>query len=202
MTREVLRKSGDRTRATRCGAGDGHGGPERAAGPGRRAHERRRVALHAAAGSRSRTARPHRRVGASPSPVWRRHDLPEAAPGGSPRQSQPGGPPGRRGAFAGAAAAPQQVPLAGRQPIARPHAPTDVWSPDFVIDAEAPKGACSPPVEIVHDATTEAVAVAPAGARARRPTTAASALTDRAGQAAAERVCRIVQRPVRRRMPQ
>jgi transposase InsO family protein len=55
----------------------------------------------------------------------------------------------------------KKVPLADRQPLARPHAPNDVWSADFVFDRTA-EGRVLKCLTIVDDATTEAVAVVPA----------------------------------------
>ncbi len=64
----------------------------------------------------------------------------------------------------------KKVPLADRQPIARPCAPNDVWSADFVFDRTA-EGRVLKCLTIVDDATTEAVAVVPARALGGRPVT-------------------------------
>ena len=56
VTRGVLRKKCVTAPARREGAGDGHAGAQRARAFDHRAHERRRVAVRAAAGSRSRPA--------------------------------------------------------------------------------------------------------------------------------------------------
>ena len=61
----------------------------------------------------------------------------------------------------------KKVPLADRQPLARPEAPNQVWSADFVFDRTA-EGRVLKCLTIVDDATTEAVAVG-TGPRARRP---------------------------------
>jgi hypothetical protein len=53
------------------------------------------------------------------------------------------------------------VPVADRQPLVKPTAPTDVWSADFVFDRTA-EGRVLKCLAIVDDATTEAVALIPA----------------------------------------
>ena len=131
----------------------------------------------------------------------------------------------------------KKVPLADRQPLARPQAPNEVWSADFVFDRTA-EGRVLKCLTIVDDATTEAVAVVPARALGGLPVTRVleqlaitrglpqvlrtdnglefcgramltwahdarrDAAADRAGQADAERVHRIVQRPLPRRVPE
>ena len=55
------------------------------------------------------------------------------------------------------------MPLADRQPLARPLAPNEVWSADFVFDRTA-EGRVVKCLAIVDDATTEAVAIVPARA--------------------------------------
>jgi putative transposase len=55
----------------------------------------------------------------------------------------------------------KKVPVADRQPIARPVRPNDVWSADFVFDRTA-DGRVLKCLTIVDDATTEAVAPIPA----------------------------------------
>src|SRR3954469_1348422 len=57
----------------------------------------------------------------------------------------------------------KKVPVADRQPLARPQAPNEVWSADFVFDRTA-EGRVLKCLTIVDDATTEAVAVVPARA--------------------------------------
>lgn len=57
VTREVLRKSGDRTGSTGGGAGDGHAGIERAARAGRGAHGCRRAPVASRARTRTRRRR-------------------------------------------------------------------------------------------------------------------------------------------------
>src|SRR3954465_2984368 len=57
----------------------------------------------------------------------------------------------------------KKVPLADRQPLARPQAPNEVGSADFVFDRTA-EGRVPKCLTIVDDATTEAVAVVPARA--------------------------------------
>ena len=57
----------------------------------------------------------------------------------------------------------KKVPLADRQPLARPQAPNEVWSADFVFDRTA-EGRVLKCLTIVDDATTEAIAVVPARA--------------------------------------
>jgi putative transposase len=64
----------------------------------------------------------------------------------------------------------KKVPQADRQPLARPHAPNDVWSADFVFDRTA-EGRVLKCLTIVDDATTEAVAVVPARALGGLPVT-------------------------------
>jgi transposase InsO family protein len=54
----------------------------------------------------------------------------------------------------------KKVPIADRQPIARPDRPNDVWSADFVFDRTA-DGRVLKCLTIVDDATTEAVATVP-----------------------------------------
>src|SRR4051794_34342573 len=49
----------------------------------------------------------------------------------------------------------KKVPLADRQPLARPHTPNQVWSADFVFDRTA-EGRVLKCLTIVDDATTEA----------------------------------------------
>ncbi len=109
-------KSGDRTSSTRGGAGDGHARAQRAPRPAGRPHERIGVPIRPAAGSRSHVARSHRRVGAPPPAVRRKHDLPEAAPGGPTGQSQACRSTLRGGAAAGPSSAPQEG--APRRPAA------------------------------------------------------------------------------------
>src|SRR5690242_21628731 len=55
----------------------------------------------------------------------------------------------------------KKVPLADRQPLARPQAPNEVWSADFVFDRTA-AGRVLKCLTIVDDATTEAIATVPA----------------------------------------
>src|SRR5438045_4472664 len=55
----------------------------------------------------------------------------------------------------------KKVPLADRQPLARPQGPNEVWSADFVFDRTA-EGQVLKCLTIIDDATTEAVAVVPA----------------------------------------
>jgi putative transposase len=57
----------------------------------------------------------------------------------------------------------KKIPLADRQPLARPQAPNEVWSADFVFDRTA-EGRVLKCLTIVDDATREAVAVVPARA--------------------------------------
>src|SRR3954454_3663447 len=57
----------------------------------------------------------------------------------------------------------KKVPLADRQPLARPETPNQVWSADFVFDRTA-EGRVLKCLTIVDDVTTEAVAVVPARA--------------------------------------
>jgi transposase InsO family protein len=64
----------------------------------------------------------------------------------------------------------KKVPLADRQPLARPQAPNAVWSADFVFDRTA-EGRVLKCLTIVDDATTEAVAVVPARALGGLPVT-------------------------------
>lgn len=64
----------------------------------------------------------------------------------------------------------KKVPLADRQPLARPQAPNEVWSADFVFDRTA-EGRVLKCLTIVDDATTEAVAVVPARALGGVPVT-------------------------------
>ena len=64
----------------------------------------------------------------------------------------------------------KKVPLADRQPLARPQAPNEVWSADFVFDRTA-EGRVLKCLAIVDDATTEAVAVVPARALGGLPVT-------------------------------
>ena len=64
----------------------------------------------------------------------------------------------------------KKIPLADRQPLARPQAPNEVWSADFVFDRTA-EGRVLKCLTIVDDATTEAVAVVPARALGGGPVT-------------------------------
>ena len=64
----------------------------------------------------------------------------------------------------------KKVPLADRQPLARPQAPNVVWSADFVFDRTA-EGRVLKCLTIVDDATAEAVAVVPARALGGLPVT-------------------------------
>jgi transposase InsO family protein len=64
----------------------------------------------------------------------------------------------------------KKVPLADRQPLARPQAPNEVWSADFVFDRTA-EGRVLKCLTIIDDATTEAVAVVPARALGGLPVT-------------------------------
>src|SRR4051794_24438942 len=62
----------------------------------------------------------------------------------------------------------KKVPLADRQPLARPSVPNAVWSADFVFDRTA-EGRGLKCLTIVHDSTTEAAAGVPAGGPGGRP---------------------------------
>ena len=64
----------------------------------------------------------------------------------------------------------KKVPLADRHPLARPQAPNAVWSADFVFDRTA-EGRVLKCLTIVDDATPEAVAVVPARALGGVPVT-------------------------------
>ena len=64
----------------------------------------------------------------------------------------------------------KKIPVADRQPLARPQAPNEVWSADFVFDRTA-EGRVVKCLTIVDDATTEAVAIAPARALGGLPVT-------------------------------
>ena len=64
----------------------------------------------------------------------------------------------------------KKVPVADRQPLARPQVPNVVWSADFVFDRTA-EGRVLKCLTIGDDATTEAVAVVPARALGGRPVT-------------------------------
>ena len=64
----------------------------------------------------------------------------------------------------------KKIPVADRQPLARPQAPNEVWSADFVFDRTA-EGRVVKCLTIVDDATTEAVAIVPARALGGRPVT-------------------------------
>ena len=66
----------------------------------------------------------------------------------------------------------KKVPLADRQPLARPQAPNEVWSADYVFDRPA-EGRVLKCLTSVDDATTEAVAVVPARALGGLPVTRA-----------------------------
>lgn len=57
----------------------------------------------------------------------------------------------------------KKIPLADRQPLARPQRPNEVWSADFVFDRTA-EGRVLKCLTIVDDATTEAVAAVPSRA--------------------------------------
>ena len=189
-------------------------------------------------GSECRPARSHRRAGASPPALWRRHDLPEAA-AGRPAWSITNGSIGstREARLQVSRRRRKKVPVADRQPLAPAARPNEVWSADFVFDRTA-EGRVLKCLTIVDDATTEAVAIVPARAlgglpvtrvldrlavtrglprRCCAPTTAGvlwarhadlgararrHAAADRAGQADAERLRRIVQWAVPRRVPQ
>jgi putative transposase len=64
----------------------------------------------------------------------------------------------------------KKIPVADRQPLARPQAPNEVWSADFVFDRTA-EGRAVKCLTIVDDATTEAVAIVPARALGGLPVT-------------------------------
>jgi len=64
----------------------------------------------------------------------------------------------------------KKVPVADRQPLARPQGANEVWSADFVFDRTA-DGRVLKCLTIVDDATTEAVAVVPARALGGLPVT-------------------------------
>jgi len=66
----------------------------------------------------------------------------------------------------------KKIPVADRQPLARPQAPNEVWSADFVFDRTA-EGRVVKCLTIVDDATTEAVAIVPARALGGLPVTRA-----------------------------
>ena len=127
---------------------------------------RRRVRLQ----RRAQPPRSHRRVGAPPPTVWGRHDLPEAASGRSAGQSQARRSALRRGTSAGETPAPQEGAASRSQPLARPVAPNEVWSADFVFDRTA-EGRVLKCLTIVDDSTTEAVAVVLARALGGLPVT-------------------------------
>jgi len=119
------KKSGDRTGATRGGAGAGHAGPQRAARVAGRVHERGVPSVRATAGPRPGPPRSHRRIGAPPPPVRGRHDLSETAPGRTAGESQARRAALRRGSAPGAPApteegtarrSPTTVPAAGAEP--------------------------------------------------------------------------------------
>jgi hypothetical protein len=105
----------------------------------------------------------HRRYGA-----W--HDLPEAAAGRSAGQSQAVDRLYAEARLQVRRRRRKKVPLADRQPLARPQAPNEVWSADFVFDRTA-EGRVLKCLAIVDDATTEAVAVVPARALGGLPVT-------------------------------
>ena len=67
----------------------------------------------------------------------------------------------------------KKVPLVDRQPLARPDAPNEVWSADFVFDRTA-EGRMLKCLTIVDDATTEAVEVVTARALGGLPVTRVS----------------------------
>lgn len=154
-------KSGRRTGSTRAGALDDTAGIVAAARPAGTEHERQFAALSTGAGSQRRFAPEHREACASSSTLWRRNDLPEAAPGWSVRQPQASGSPVRAGEAADQASAAQEGPVADRHPLIRPEAANEVWSMDFVFDRVAGERAIKY-LAIVDDATHEAVAVVPA----------------------------------------
>lgn len=60
----------------------------------------------------------------------------------------------------------KKVPVADRQPLVRPQAPNEVWSADFVFGRTA-EGRSLKCLTIVDDATTGAVAIAPAAGPGR-----------------------------------
>jgi transposase InsO family protein len=98
----------------------------------------------------------------------------------------------------------KKVPVGDRQPLLRPQRRNEVWSADFVFDRTA-EGRVLKCLTIVDDATTEAVAIVPARALGGRPITRVLdqlAAIDRAGETDAERLRRVLQRPLPRRMPQ
>jgi transposase InsO family protein len=64
----------------------------------------------------------------------------------------------------------KKVPVADRQPLARPQARNEVWSADFVFDRTA-EGRVLKCLTIVDDATTEAVAIVAARALGGLPLT-------------------------------
>src|ERR1700730_7876480 len=78
VTREVLRKNGDRTSTARGGAGDGDARVKRAPGLDGRPHERLGPAVRPGAGSKRGPSGAHRRPRTSAPSVRGRHDLSEA----------------------------------------------------------------------------------------------------------------------------
>ena len=84
----LCEKSSDRTGSPRAGAVDEDEGPVGASLPRSHRHERERAAVPAAARSQRGAAAEDRHSSAASPPIWRRDDLPEAAPGRRAHQSQ------------------------------------------------------------------------------------------------------------------
>src|SRR4051812_27003201 len=85
----------------------------------------------------------------------------------------------------------KKVPLADRQPLARPHTPNQVWSADFVFDRTA-EGRVLKCLTIVDDATTEPWPSCPRGCladcRCPRPRRAGYHARSAAGAADGQRL--------------
>ncbi len=88
ITREVLRKSSERTGQARGGPSDAGAGIDGGTRPGGRGHERGLIALRAGAGPQRGAAREDRDARAASPPLRRGDDLPQAPTGRTAGQPQ------------------------------------------------------------------------------------------------------------------
>ncbi len=88
VTREALRKNGNRPGASRAGAVDANARTDGTTKPGDRGHERKLAAVSAEAGPERGSTGSHSGSGAAPSAIWGWDDPPEAPAGWRDRQLQ------------------------------------------------------------------------------------------------------------------